>query len=192
MEIRERVEEITIPHYVEVERPAPSQPPLFANTSEEALLSYGVPAEWLDDVRRVTTEDSLLELADHLPKEAAEALLDLAVGVTPRIAQPVAAVTDPFDHPDAQRRFRVVKNVEELERALDVPVGEMDRLPPSGAARIGRAGLRRPGTGIRFGGHREDHRRPAPGRLPRPHASRLPACCSRPFLRRWRMRSGRS
>jgi len=25
---------------------------------------------------------------------------------------------DPFDHPDAQRRFRVVDNVEKLERAL--------------------------------------------------------------------------
>jgi mRNA-degrading endonuclease RelE of RelBE toxin-antitoxin system len=121
VEVRERVEEITIPHYVEVERPAPLQPPLFANTSEETLLSYGVPSEWLDEVRRVTTEDSLLKLADHLPNEAAEALLDLAIGITPRIVQPVAAVTDPFDHPDAQRRFRVVKNTEELERALAFP-----------------------------------------------------------------------
>jgi superfamily I DNA/RNA helicase len=28
---------------------------------------------------------------------------------------------DPFTHPDAQRRFRVMRNVEELERALDYP-----------------------------------------------------------------------
>src|SRR5206468_1887165 len=28
---------------------------------------------------------------------------------------------DPFTHPDAQRRFRVVTSVEELERALDAP-----------------------------------------------------------------------
>ena len=34
-----------------------------------------MPSEWLPDVRK-TNEDSLLELADHLPKEAAEALLD--------------------------------------------------------------------------------------------------------------------
>src|SRR5436189_4216484 len=27
----------------------------------------------------------------------------------------------PFDHPDAQRRFRVITNVEELQRALDAP-----------------------------------------------------------------------
>ena len=28
---------------------------------------------------------------------------------------------NPFEHPDAQRRFRVIDNVEELERALDYP-----------------------------------------------------------------------
>ena len=35
--------------------------------------------------------------------------------------EPVPSGTDPFDHPDAQRRFRVVSDVEELERALDYP-----------------------------------------------------------------------
>jgi superfamily I DNA/RNA helicase len=41
--------------------------------------------------------------------------------VTPKIVQPVAAGTDPFEHPDAQRRFRTMENVEELERALEYP-----------------------------------------------------------------------
>jgi hypothetical protein len=36
-------------------------------------------------------------------------------------ARPVAASIDPFEHPDAQRRFRTVDNVEELERALEYP-----------------------------------------------------------------------
>ena len=120
VEIRERIEEIAIPKYVEIEQAAPPEPALFAAIPNETLLSYGVPAEWLDEVREAT-EDSLLELADHLPTEAAEALLDLATGVTPRIAPAVAATTDPFEHPDAQRRFRVVANVEELERALEYP-----------------------------------------------------------------------
>ncbi len=31
------------------------------------------------------------------------------------------ALPNPFDHPDAQRRFRVMTNVEELQRALDFP-----------------------------------------------------------------------
>ena len=35
--------------------------------------------------------------------------------------QPAAAAATPFDHPDAQRRFRVMANVEELQRALDFP-----------------------------------------------------------------------
>jgi superfamily I DNA/RNA helicase len=93
---------------------------LFAGMSEEELLGYGIPAEWLADVRRAN-EDTLLELADHLPSEAAEALLDLATGVAPKVAKPVAVGADPFAHPDAQRRFRMMANVEELERALDYP-----------------------------------------------------------------------
>lgn len=121
VEIRERIEEILVPRYVETELPAPVQPPLFAAIPEESLLSYGVPPEWLGEVQQVKTEDGLLELCDHLPREAAEALLNLAVGTTPTIAQLVVDITDPFTHPDAQRRFRVVSNVEELERALDYP-----------------------------------------------------------------------
>ncbi len=120
VEIRERVQEILVPHYVEVEQPAPMKPPLFHDLSDDELLGYGVPAEWLSDVRQAN-EDSVLDLADHLPIEAAEALLDLAIGVKPQIAQPISAETGPFDHPDAQRRFRVMNNVEELERALEYP-----------------------------------------------------------------------
>lgn len=125
VEIRERVEEIVIPSYVD--RPAepaalsPPKPPLFTRVAEETLLGYGVPTEWLDEVRRAT-EDTVLGLADHLPREAAEALLELAVGGTPPVPAPVAVgTTDPFEHPDAQRRFRVVTHVEELERALEYP-----------------------------------------------------------------------
>lgn len=119
VEVRETVEEVAIPQYVEAEPEAPSKPALFARLSDADLLSYGVPEEWLADVR-AANEDSLLELADHLPAEAAEALLDLAVGVTPQVQQP-AAGGDPFEHPDAQRRFRTLNNIEELERALEYP-----------------------------------------------------------------------
>ncbi|MBU2624551.1 MAG: UvrD-helicase domain-containing protein [candidate division Zixibacteria bacterium] len=120
VEIRESVKEITIPRYVEAEVPVAAKPLLFAGLSDDELLRYGVPPEWLSDVRQAN-EDTVLELADHLPNEAAEALLDLATGTTPQIAPPVAATVDPFDHPDAQRRFRVMSNIEELERALEYP-----------------------------------------------------------------------
>jgi len=120
VEIRETVREITIPAYVVEERPELPKPLLFKDVSEEELLGYGVPQEWLDDVRQAN-EDTVLDLADHLPAEAAEALLELATGGTPRVAQPPAPDTDPFDHPDAQRRFRVMQDSEELKRALDYP-----------------------------------------------------------------------
>ncbi len=120
VEIRETVQEILVPAYVAEAKPAPYLEPLFAKVSDDELLGYGVPAEWLADVR-AATEGTLLTLADHLPGEAAEALLELATGGKPRTPQPVPEKVSPFDHPDAQRRFRVMSNVEELERALEFP-----------------------------------------------------------------------
>lgn len=120
VEIRERVEEVVVPRYIETVKPAPAKPKVFAVLLDETLLSYGVPPEWLADVKNAD-EDSILELADHLPAEAAEALLDIATGVTPPLPTPVMPGTDPFAHPDAQRRFRVMSNVEELEQALSYP-----------------------------------------------------------------------
>jgi mRNA-degrading endonuclease RelE of RelBE toxin-antitoxin system len=133
VEIRECVEEIIVrtgkvvaaPDGVNAKALRPigesgTKASLFAGRSDEELLSYGVPPEWLADVRKID-EDGLLVLADHLPAEASEALLELATGGAPK---PIAAIqpgTDPFSHPDAQRRFRVMKDVEELERALDFP-----------------------------------------------------------------------
>jgi superfamily I DNA/RNA helicase/mRNA-degrading endonuclease RelE of RelBE toxin-antitoxin system len=115
--IRETVQEVVIPKYIEVEQPKPL---LFAKRSDDELLGYGVPMEWLNDVRQAN-EDTLLTLADHLPREAAEALLELAVGGKPVITQPSIKGSSPFDHPDALRRFRVMSDVEELARALDYP-----------------------------------------------------------------------
>jgi mRNA-degrading endonuclease RelE of RelBE toxin-antitoxin system len=120
VEIRERVEEIAVPKYVEVEQPAPAKPLLFAGVADGDLLAYGVPEEWLPDVR-AANEDTLLELTDHLPAEAAEALLELATGGQPQPAAVAVPATSPFEHPDALRRFRTMNDVEELERALAFP-----------------------------------------------------------------------
>src|SRR5258707_5413558 len=120
VEIRERVQEITVTVYVEAARPKPLQPPLFAHLTDEVLLSYGVPVEWLTDARKAT-DDSILTLSDHLPSEAAEALLELATGGKPQVPKPAPAGINPFTHPDALRRFRVMKDVEELERAFAYP-----------------------------------------------------------------------
>jgi len=183
VEIRETVKEIVVPAYVQAEPPlaaAAEKPLLFAGVADDQLLGYGVPVEWLGDVKKVN-EDTLLVLADHLPAEAAEALLELATGGKPaarkalvahasrmefeadlflaqesatrvepsaadaqrleenlaellgsldrskprpaREAQPLElpAPVSPFEHPDARRRFRLITNATELERALDYP-----------------------------------------------------------------------
>src|SRR5687768_12204089 len=122
VEVRETVQEILVPVYKPATAPSLAAPKqaLFSRVTDDELLSYGVPPEWLGDVRQAT-EESLLALADRLPGEAAEALLELATGGKPRIPQPATAEANPFEHPDAQRRFRVMTNVEELERALEFP-----------------------------------------------------------------------
>jgi hypothetical protein len=125
VEIRETVKEIVVPVYVQTEVASKPQPAIkkkcvFAGISDDELLGYGVPAEWLNDVKK-SNEDTLLALTDHLPAEAAEALLELATGGKPPVPQPAIVAANPFDHPDAQRRFRVMANAEQLQRALDFP-----------------------------------------------------------------------
>ena len=125
VEIRETVKEVVVPVYVQATLALAAESDheprlLFAGVPDEELLGYGVPAEWLADVKQAT-EDTLLVLAEHLPAEAAEALLELATGGKPHVSVQAKASTSPFDHPDAQRRFRVMTNVEELQRALDFP-----------------------------------------------------------------------
>jgi len=120
VEIREIVQEIRVPTYVSGDEYASGKPALFASVAEEALLGYGVPLEWIDDVRKVD-EDGLLVLADHLPSEAAEALLELATGGQPQMPVIGARGIDPFEHPDAQRRFRIMTDADELARALEYP-----------------------------------------------------------------------
>ncbi|WP_373069951.1 UvrD-helicase domain-containing protein [Gemmatimonas sp.] len=134
VEVRETVQEIPIPVYIEAppedadgseapEKPkAPAVPePLFTDITDDELLSFGVPEDWLPDVRAACDERSLEVLASHLPAEAFEALWELATGGTPTVPVHAEPGSNPFEHPDAQRRFLLVNTVEELQRALDFP-----------------------------------------------------------------------
>src|SRR5690606_7072978 len=103
--------------------------------------------DWIADVR-AADEETFLTLADHLPVEAAEALLEFATGgelpaPSDALLQrflleskaeseweadsgPVTAASDfdlseALEHPDALRRFRRMEDAAELERALDAP-----------------------------------------------------------------------
>ena len=142
--LQETVQEIVVPRYVpEQETPAQRAPkplPLLAGANDEELLSYGVPVDWLKPVRQAN-EDTVLEIVEQLPDEAREAVLLLATGTRPAAAPtPVQTAAVPaaeileltseltsqqaaaaFAHPDAQRRFRSVANVEELKAALEAP-----------------------------------------------------------------------
>lgn len=120
VEIREMVKKVVIPQYVYSDQTSTSKTRLFDRVSDDVLLGYGVPVEWLEDVRNAD-EDTIIELAEHLPVEAGEALLNLAIGATPEFSKAIPSDLNPFNHPDAQRRFRVMNNIEELERALEYP-----------------------------------------------------------------------
>jgi superfamily I DNA/RNA helicase/mRNA-degrading endonuclease RelE of RelBE toxin-antitoxin system len=122
VEIREKIEEIVVPKYIETEIPLTNKTRgklLFPNIPDETLLGYGVPEEWLADVQSAD-EDYLLALSEHLPSEAMEALLEIACGNTPDIRVCALDKTS-FEHPDAKRRFRIISNKEELARAMDLP-----------------------------------------------------------------------
>lgn len=90
--------------------------------TDDQMLDVGVPREWLNQVRE-TAEDDIHSLTERLPAEAAEALEDFATGgrLQDHIVRPAAPGSNPFAHPDAQRRFRMLDDVEELQAALDAP-----------------------------------------------------------------------
>ncbi|MCX5513002.1 DNA helicase [Kaistia algarum] len=128
VEVRERVEDVAppatfdfvFPEAAKGERSAPAAPALFGSLDDDALLSIGVPADWLADVR-AASEDGFFALAAHLPTEASEALLDYVA--TGRLAVPALtpSIADPFKHPDALRRIRPIADQDELEQALAFP-----------------------------------------------------------------------
>jgi len=123
VEVREQVAEVAPPPTFDFVFPESAKnetikPALFASLDDNALLSVGVPADWLADVR-AADEDGFFTLAAHLPAEASEALLEFAA--TGKLALPAPPTADPFKHPDALRRIRLIADQEELEQALAFP-----------------------------------------------------------------------
>lgn len=127
VEVRERVEEAepdlarlwTAP----ADQPAPAavESSIFGSLSPDELLSVGVPEDWIYPVQNAT-ESSFFEVAERLPSEAAEALLEYAAtGVLPAPELSMGVPPDPFEHPDARRRILTVESADELRAALDAP-----------------------------------------------------------------------
>ena len=128
VEVRERVEEVAPPATFDLvfPEPAPGKPveltqqALFSALDDNALLSIGVPSDWLADVR-AASEDDFFALTTHLPAEASEALLEYAATGRLVAPAPAPAIADPFAHPDALRRIRLIADQDELEQALAFP-----------------------------------------------------------------------
>lgn len=121
VEVREKVVEIPVPKqgdlFTAAGRPAPR---LFERLGADDLARIGVPADWVTDVL-CADEERFFDIARHLPPEAAERLLAFATDGRLPEPEPIAASADPFDHPDTQRRFRLLEDAEELRAALDAP-----------------------------------------------------------------------
>lgn len=128
VEVRERVEEVAPQAMLDFVFPATAKgkeeaalpAALFAYLDDDALLSIGVPVDWLADVR-AASEDGFFALASHLPAEASEALLEYAATGRLVAPAPTPAIADPFAHPDALRRIRLIADQEDLEQALAFP-----------------------------------------------------------------------
>lgn len=133
-------EEVAAP----VARPLPSatnpvtkeQPePLFAALSDQELMSLGVPAEMLDAVRLIASDEALDAIQDRLPVEAYEGLFLVAAGDT--VTQilmsretRVDRVVDTEDFaaalstPESQSRFVVVSDDETMAAILNAPLAQ--------------------------------------------------------------------
>jgi superfamily I DNA/RNA helicase/mRNA-degrading endonuclease RelE of RelBE toxin-antitoxin system len=125
VELVETVEEVgsanTPPEYSHEKTVETVVQPFWVLTDDQ-MLDVGVPRDWLQPVREMA-EGDLDNLFERLPAEAAEALYDFATGgkLEDHIAVAAKPGENPFVHPDAQRRFRILDNIEELQAALDAP-----------------------------------------------------------------------
>ena len=140
VEIRETVLQVVVPVYVQPElalAPPPAKAPraIFAGRTDDELLGYGVPAEWLNDVKQAT-DATLLALADHLPAEA-------AAGTGHRRQAPRAPARGGGSEPlRSSGRAASLPRDDECRRTADgtrLPVGKVDRLPAPRTAPVGGA-----------------------------------------------------
>lgn len=97
--------------------------PIFDNHKDDYLISLGLPPDWLPTIRKVTSEDILLDkVLPKLPEEIAERLLKLAAGefVTPPTPLPINKPV--IESKDTQRRFFKLESNEELIKMLAEPL----------------------------------------------------------------------
>ena len=121
VEIRETVQEILVPTYVEPPPAATANLPLFAGISDDDLLDLrGATGVAVRRAPRSMRTISCRWPPDYRARPQRPSWNWPLAAIRFR-RPPPAPTTNPLDHPDAQRRFRVMRNVEELQRALEFP-----------------------------------------------------------------------
>src|SRR5437763_5095990 len=103
----------------------PRTPGIFAAHDDAYLLSLGLPPDWLPVMRKIVTEDQLLEVIGNLPDDAAERLFDVAAGKL--VAPPVSSngrMRTPDSYEDAKAAMPVVPDI--AHPALPADAGKPD------------------------------------------------------------------
>lgn len=97
-------------------------PSIFKTYKDDYLVSLGVPENWLPTLRKICTEEVLLDVVLDLPLDVGERLLDVAAGklVTPPL--PISPDQPLSEGLDGQRRFYVLKDNDDLMRMLEAPL----------------------------------------------------------------------
>lgn len=110
-------------------------PPLYKSLSDQDLLSLGTPADLLEQVRSIRSEQELDALQAYLPVEAYEGLFLVAAGDS--VSQVLAARETRVDQPvntedfaaaietaESQSRFVVVGDEETMAAMLNAPLAQ--------------------------------------------------------------------
>ncbi len=89
------------------------------------LLSFGVPELWVEAILKAQTEEEILEIGEHLPPDAVDAVLKIAIGEKPVEPEPTPVVTysdeaaKPFESDREKQSWWVVTDDKDLKEALE-------------------------------------------------------------------------
>lgn len=113
-EVRTETKTVVVPRVV--------QAPLFAHHGGDYLFSLGVPEAVMPVLLEVRTEEELLELVEHVPRDVGERLLRLADGEVVVPPLPVPADEPVAARDDLRYLFYVVEGEDDLARVLRAPL----------------------------------------------------------------------
>jgi len=94
-------------------------PSVFAEYSDEYLLSLGVPPSWLATIRMIRSDDMFLSVAGDLPADVAERLLRLMEGELVSPPEPVCDDECTWTTPGARQWICTVTDGSSLCQLLD-------------------------------------------------------------------------